>query len=463
VLIRDSARSKPTRTVRGAAAVALTTCALAASGCTTGDKAGKQGPGSDKGTMTITLWNNIPAVDAVKELSAGFEKKHPGVKVNVRYAPNPNNAYDTMVTGLLAANSVDIVGRFAQTPDQYPDKATGIQPTGEAARIAAGQEADVTDQPFMSRLDKSQQSFAAGYGNRIYGVLADQFVAYPCVFYKKSLFQKYGLAVPDTYSELLSTLKTFQGHGLTPLMVPGKDGYQDFIRAGIIDRALMKGKPSSAAAQVGNQRAQEFWSGKQTWNDPFYHSAYQQYVQVMKYSEKNAAGVASATAVGSWAANTGDYPMYLTGSWDGPVITKANPKLDFGFFCMPTSDSAAENRLILSPDLIWTVPKNAPHRKLAMEWLDYFTQPSNYQIWLQKTGAYPTVNGTKPATQSWTDWLSAHGGGAFEHVIGPWIPNGAPADAAGPDELQMVPLGDQSVDAALRKAASDYARARGHA
>ncbi len=454
--------SRLSRNARVPLGVALAICALVVSACTTGEKTSTGGSGSDTGTMTVTLWNNIPAVDAAKAISAGFEKQHPGVKINVRYAPNPNNAYNTMVTGLLAANSVDIVGRFAQTPDLYPPTSTGITPTGEAARIAAGQEADLTDQPFMSRLDKSQQGYTAGYKGRIYGVLADQFAAYPCVFYKKSMFRQYGLATPDTYSQLLNVLQTFQAHNLTPLMVPAKDGYQDFIRNAIVDRNLMKGQPSSAAEQVGIGRSQAFWSGKQTWNDPLYRDVYNQYVQIMQYSEKNAAGVASATAVGTWAANTHDYPMYLTGSWDGPVIAQSNPQLDYGFFCMPTSDNTSENRLILSPDLIWTVPNNAPHKKLALEWLDYFTQPANYEIWLQHTGAYPTVTGTKPATKPWTDWLSAHGDGAFEHITGPWIPNGAPEDASGPDELKMVPLGSESVDTAQRKAASDYSRARGH-
>lgn len=436
--------------------------AVGLTACTVGGKAGgTTSGGGDTGTVTITLWNNLPAVNAVKKIGAGFEKKHHGVHIDVKYAPNPNNAYNTLVSGLLAAKSVDIVGRYPQTPDAYPPASTGIKPTGEAARIAAGQDTNLKDQPFMSRLDEAQQSYAAGYKGGIYGVLADQFAAYPCVFYKKAMFAKYHLAIPNTYSQLMTVFRTFQKNKITPLLVPAKDGYQDFIRNAIVDRGLMQGKPAAAAEQVGVQRSQAFWSGKQTWNDPFYHQVYNQYAQIMQYAEKNAAGVASVTAVGSWAANTSDYPMYVTGSWDGPTIEKANPKLDFGFFCMPTSNTPAANRLILSPDLVWTVPKYAPHKKLALEWLNYFTQKSNYEIWLKMTGAYPTVTGTQPATAKWTDWLAQHGSGAFEHITGPWIPNGAPTDAAGPDELNMVPLGSLSVNAALSKAAAVYARARG--
>ena len=446
--------TRPSRLIAVLAASASLAAGLTACGGSSGS--------SSTDTLVIAEWTNPAAVAQTKAVDALFEQQHPGVHIQLQTAPTAANAWPTLQNSLLASKNVDVLAQFPPTPKAYPPASTGLKPTGTAALIASGQFMDLSKQPFMQRFDQSAQQYAMGYQNGVYGVMTAEYVNNTGLFYKKDLLAKYNLSVPTTFPEFVNDLKTLKSNGITPVFVAGKDNYQNIVWAGIINQLLMQDQPASSAAAVYAQRAQAFWSGTQSWDSPLYQNAAQRYEQVMTYVEPSASGVPAQTAPGVWAVQSNDFPFFVDGSYDGNTIATANPQLNFGFMSIPGTDNAAWNRPALAPDLSWAVPVWAKHQQLALEWLDLFTQQSNYAAWVKATGSLSTEPAVSTPALSWTDWLTAHVSQGYPSATQPWIPTGAPKSAGGPTLTAMQPFGSQSPADALAASAKAYHAAVGH-
>lgn len=450
--LRPRLRRVATATTAGCIAVG----SIAA--CTVGGSSDSSS-GSGKNTLVVEEWTNPPAIAFTKQLNAEFEKEHPGVTVKLQDAPTANNAWTTLTNSLLQSKSVDVLAQYAPTPAGFPPAYTGLKPGGTAALITSHQLTDLTNEPFMKNYDMARQKWAVGYHGHVYGVWAAAYNWGGSLWYKRDLLAKYHMKVPTTFSEFISDCQTLKSKGITPIFVAGKDNLQSMTWNGIAWQLMMQGRPSSAAPKVGAQRADAFWKGKASWTDSVYRDATGRYEKVMKYIEPAAGGVTQLTAPGIWAAKADDYPFFVDGSWDGRTIHQANPKLKYGFFTLPGTDSAAANRAMISPDLTWVVPTWAKHKKLALDWLKLFSEPKNYKKWLQATGSFSTQPGQQAEGLPWMDWLNAHQTSAFTALQGPWVPTGAAPDASGPDLTKVVPFGKQSTDDGLAAAAHDYTKA----
>jgi raffinose/stachyose/melibiose transport system substrate-binding protein len=414
------------------------------------------GGASAKDTLNIVEWTNPAAVTYTQKIDSLFEKQHPGVHVNLVTAPTANSGWPNLVTSVLASKNVDVLAEFPPGPAGYPPSYTGIKAGNPAALVTSNQLMNMAGQPFMKSYDPTITKFAAGYQGGIYGVPAAEYVNYGGMWFKKSLLQKYNMQVPTTFSQFLADCATFKAHGMAPIFVAGKDGYGDIAFRGIYTQLLYQGRPASDATSFSLARNTAFWKGTQKWTDPVYQTTASEYEQVMKYIEPGAAGVAAATAAGEWAVNTGNYPFFLDGSWDGNTITQANPSLSFGFFAFPGTNNPAWNRASLAADLTWTVPVWAKHKSLALEWLSLFSQPSNYAGWVHATGSLSTETSVPTPTLSWTDWLASHASDAYPTLTTPWGPNGALPDATEPSMQAMLPIGSLSPTAALQTSEKDY-------
>jgi raffinose/stachyose/melibiose transport system substrate-binding protein len=447
----DRSRSLPVRRyLRIPAATAA--CALAA----TALSACSSDSGSPTTTLVVAEWTNSAAVTQTEKINAAFEKAHPGVSVKLQTAPTASNAWPTLQSSLLASKNVDVLAQFPQSPASYPPASTGIQVSGTATLVSSKQFLDLSGQPFMKRFDATQQKYNMGYNGGIYGVTTAEYVNNTGLWYKKDLLTKFGLKLPTTFNEFISDLKLLKSKGLSPIFVAGKDGYQNIIWSGIVNQLLMEDKPAGQAGAVYQQRAQDFWDGKQNWDSPIYQEASKRYEEIMQYIEPNAAGVPAQTAPGVWAANEKDYPFFVDGSYDGNTIAQANPNLNLGFFAVPGTDNASWNRAALAPDLTWTVPVWAKHQKLALEYLDFFTQKSNYEEWVKATGSLSTEPAVSTPKLPWTDWLSQHAAEGYVNSSLPWIPATAARPANGPQTQDAKPFGNMSWSQTLSECAKSY-------
>jgi raffinose/stachyose/melibiose transport system substrate-binding protein len=99
--------------------------------------------------------------------------------------------------------------------------------------------------------------------------------------------------------------------------------------------------------------------------------------------------VAFDAAPGRFAS--GAAAMLTAGSWDAPAIEAANPSMKFGYFPLPGSDNAADNKYIAGKyDVGWVVNAKTAKKDAALKWLSFFSEPANYQEYVTAVGVIPT-------------------------------------------------------------------------
>lgn len=125
---------------------------------------------------------------------------------------------------------------------------------------------------------------------------------------------------------------------------------------------------------------------------------------------------------GDFAA--GKAAMLLDGSWDLSSVLKAKPNMQIGYFPLPGSNTAADNKSVANADLTWTVLKSSKNKALAEKWLTFFASKTSYNQYVQMTGISPSENGSfqSPTGTIMGKWF---GTGRLINQTANWlIPNG---------------------------------------
>src|SRR5580698_8669209 len=154
----------------GTAALVLLVVVALVAACSSSGSSGNSSSGQ---TLKIITWVNPPAVKALQQIDAEFEKANPGVKVDLGTAENVNGPYKTMLQQTVDATSADIVTNVTQ-----------LQPL------------PLKGQPFLKDY-KSGALAAETYQGKTYGVVSGEYQE--GVFYNKKIFAQYHLSPPTTY------------------------------------------------------------------------------------------------------------------------------------------------------------------------------------------------------------------------------------------------------------------------
>lgn len=356
----------------GTAALALIAVTALAAGC---GSSGSSGSSSSGQTLKIITWVNPPAVKALQQIDAEFEKANPGVKVDLGTAVNVNGPYKTMLQQTVDATSADIVTNVTQL-QPLPLKVTSTNVTYWQTYTMHGVFAPLNGQPFLKDY-KSGALQAETYQGKTYGVVSGEYQE--GVFYNKKIFAQYHLAPPSTYSQFLSVLQTLKSHGVTPMWLGlGAVGpiYLQFLYYNLIDSVWQPTVSGSLATGLE--------SGSVKWTSPAFTQAMNEEKTLAQYLEPGYQGEAWQGMPGAFA--DGKAAMLLDGSWDLASVQAANPSVQVGFFPLPGSNTPANNKSELQNDLTFSVLNGSPHKALAMKWLAFFSQPNIYKQYVDITG-----------------------------------------------------------------------------
>jgi raffinose/stachyose/melibiose transport system substrate-binding protein len=353
---------------------------LALAGC------GSSSPsGSGSTSLKIITWVNPPAVAALKQIDAEFMKANPGVKVTLGTAEDVNGPYKTMLEQTVDASNADIVTNVQQL-QPLPLKVTPTNVTSWQTWTMHGVFAPLNGQPFLDDYTSGAKA-AETYQGKVYGVVSGEYQE--GVFYNKQIFAKYHLSAPTTYTQFLSVLTALKSHGVTPMWLGlGAVGpiYLQFLYYNLISSVWQPHVPGGNLA-VGLE------NGSVKWTSSYFTQAMNEEKQLSAYLEPGYTGEPWQGMPGAFA--TGKAAMLLDGSWDLASVQQANPKIQVGFFPLPGSNVAANNRSELQNDLTFSVLNASKHKALAMKWLAFFSEPSIYKQYVQTTGISSSqVSGT---------------------------------------------------------------------
>ena len=328
-------------------------------------------------TLELLIHQNAPLVDYITAFNQKFEAANPNVTVNVSVVKADELAPSTQTR--LTANDIDIIDMFGFAQGIQPFMKNADKPNWQTL-IEAGLLMDLSGQPFLKYYDASAIKDAGSFNGKVYEVNTGRY-AFTGVFYNKDLFAKYGVKVPTTWGQLVAACATFKKNNIAPMTVGGKDGWPVLVAGYGI---LLSAYPDQAALVKG------LWSGTIRWNDAKSVEMWKK-MQVLSRDmiEPGASGIGFDAAPGRFAS--GVAAMYPAGSWDAPAIEAANPGMHYGYFPMPGSDSAADNKFLAGKyDVGWVVAAQTANKAAALKWLAMFSQPENYQAYVNATGIMPT-------------------------------------------------------------------------
>ncbi|MGW1063589.1 ABC transporter substrate-binding protein [Streptomyces aureus] len=367
---------------RRAAAVAVTlTGALLATAC----------GGSDSGSSdgkTLRLWHyeapNSAMGAAWNEAIKEFEAQHPGVKVKFeekgfeqiqKTAPmvlNSNDAPD-----LMEYNKGNATAGLLSKQGLLTDLTAEAGARGWDKKLSAGVRT-------TSRYDTNG---VMGSG-KWYGV--PNYAEYTMVFYNKDLFEKYGIAEPTTYDELVSAMDAFVAKGVTPL---ANAGAEYIAQQYLYQLALSKADRSWVDTY-------ELYKGKADFHDTAWSYAADTFADWVRkgYISKKSSGTKAEDAGVSWIQ--GRSPILFSGSWwYGRFESEAKFDWDSGLF-------PGSNLTLGSGGNLWVVPKGAKNKELAYDFID-ITMSKKIQNLLGNKGGVPVAADTSAITDAKTKTLIA--------------------------------------------------------
>ena len=354
-------------------------------------------PAADqKSTLRILIHNNPPFVEAMNTINKKFMEKYPNITVDMTVSQS--DAMATAVQTRLTAGDVDLVDQFA-FDQAVMDYMKGVEKPAWQKYVEAGLYADLSDQAFVNSWDPAVVKAVGTVNGKVYEINTGRY-AFTGVFYNKDLFDKNGVKIPTTWADLVAACDTFKKAGLACMTSGGKDVWPLSVAGSGIILSLY---PDQAALAKG------LWTGTSKLNDATSMVVWQRLQQMLTFMEDGVSGIDYTSAPGRFA--TGKIAMYPAGTWDAPAIAKANPDLKFGYFPMPGSDKAEDNKYIAGKyDVGFSVAAKGQNKEAALKWLEFFSTKDIYSLYVNAVGILPTMPGVTLATP-------------FGQEIDPLIPN----------------------------------------
>lgn len=310
-------------------------------------------------------------------LNQKFTEKYPNIKVDMAVEMSDENFLQVTQTR-LTANDVDVVD-IEGFQNRVMDYMTNVEKPRWQKYIEAGLLLDITNEPFVKNYDVNSIADAASFNGKVYQINTGRYVL-TGVFYNKDLFSKYNVSLPTTWDEFIAACEVFQSHDIPCMTSGGKDIWPVQVSGYGILLSLF---PDQASL------VKNLWTGSAKYNDSNMMTFWERGKQLLDYMEPGVSGVDFTSAPGRFAA--GKVAMYPAGSWDAPTIESANPDLNFGYFPMPGNDDPEQNKFMGGKyDVGFAIAAKSPNTEAALKYLDFFSQPENYQAYVNAVGIIPT-------------------------------------------------------------------------
>ena len=178
------------------------------------------------------------------------------------------------------------------------------------------------------------------------------------VIYNKALFDKVGVQVPATWSELLAVCEAFKAKGIVPIQQTFKDtwtlsqGIFDYVSGSALDVSAFFKELKALGPGAGPGASVSFSKD--------FRGALAKMVKLLDYTNPDAPS--RGYGDGNVAFAGGKAAMYLQGPWAIGEIVKINPKAQIGTFAMPASDNKEDVKDRIHLYTALQIPSDSPRQ-----------------------------------------------------------------------------------------------------
>lgn len=330
------------------------------------------GEGEEKVTLTIEMSQDMKTQnnEAVnEEIYAAFEEKYPNIKVEEILVPDAQ--YKNVVSTKISAgepSDIIICNRL----------------NGQTDYNAKENMLDLSDMEFVSRMkdpsivtddDGVIRCYQPKYSNEG-----------SCIVYNKTLFDQFGLEIPQTWDAFLDVCQKLQDNGIQPLYGPYKDVWTfQIITSGTFGQLEAYKIPGTAEA---------INSGEKKWSEvPEFQEILE---RAMVLVEKGYFG--DSYLSDDWVSA----PSKMTSGACGMMVAfnttlpdLEGTEYEFGFFPMPFVDDIELSMAQPQASGCMFVPKDAAHIDAAKKYIDFVSTPEAGAISEKVSPYIPTVEGVE--------------------------------------------------------------------
>ena len=194
------------------------------------------------------------------------------------------------------------------------------------------------------------------------------------LWYNKAVFDKYGLAAPNTYNDFLAVCETLAKNGVTPLAL-GDNGIWASVH--LLECVL--------TGALGPEKYNGLWNGATRWDSADVKAALNAFKTIMKYVNTDHAALGWDGAA-QYVAD-GTCGMTIMGDWaHGYFLSKGmTVGKEYGWAPSP----GTKGTFIMLSDS-FGLPKGAPHRDAAIKWLTVCASKEGQDAFNPKKGSIPS-------------------------------------------------------------------------
>lgn len=212
---------------------------------------------------------------------------------------------------------------------------------------------------------------------------------YEFVYYRKSIFQKYGLEIPKTWDEFVDTAVTIkEKEEFVPILLGGKDAWPDY--------PFNEFMPCLQAGD-GQQ-----WNVMANDDTPFdkdkaFYKAYKKIDKLYKAEVfgNDPLGIGFDQAKSMFVAKKG--AMIAAGQWFLTDYANMDGDMDdLGLFLLPVRDSEKDTfYATVMADGFYATPKNGENKEASIEFMEWYFNSDYYKEYLNAKGINSTIKGVK--------------------------------------------------------------------
>ncbi|NDJ62185.1 MAG: extracellular solute-binding protein [Chloroflexi bacterium] len=328
-------------------------------------------------TLRVLVHQNPPMVEFMEAFNAAFEEANPNITVDMSVV----NANDlgTVTQTRLSARDIDVIDIFGFSNSVQPYM-SGATPPNWQVMIESGLLLDLTDQPFVENYDPVTIRDAGMYQDRVYAINLGR-VIYSGIYYNMDLFAEFGVEIPRTWDELVAVCDVFNQEGIGCMTAGGADGWPIFVGAYGLLGSLF---PDQEAYVEG------LWTGEIAFNDEQSLVMWERMqVYARDMMERGASGIPGDAAPGRFAS--GAVAMFPGGSWYASAIQASEPEFEWGYIPFPGSNVPEDNAGWFGKyDQGWAIAADSPNIEASLLYLEAFSEPDNYQAFVDAVGFVPT-------------------------------------------------------------------------
>jgi len=333
----------------------------------------------------ITVWSWFVSSTMDKSIKA-FEEKNPGLKVKYTYY-NYSPQYITALKAAAASNSLpDIIGlQPGSLTQQYREQ---LAPLNSYAAKEWGD--DWASKVFPVALKQLTMGNPPNDPNYY---LLPQESQVLVIWYNKEIFQKLGLAVPQTYQELVDAAKKLSDNGYIPLYQGAADGWQNENVFLMIANQLAPGLVEQAQAGQAPWTSPALVSAMEAWSKLFKDHVFQEgALGARAYptgAQLFAQGRIGMMALGSWWMQESKFP---------PPLSKYIQNMSgFDFFYFPAlAPGGKPSPPVGGVDIGYGLTKNGTKNPNAWKFLASLVEGEALQQALNDLNDLPSFTGFEP-------------------------------------------------------------------